>query len=225
MRAADNYKKKLFSQNINEALAILISSTKTKKRPVSLVDISKWLVVAVNKLGGYKEVADRLGLSTKMLRQFALVTHLQPEVQQLFKSRALDSIDAVVHLLLLSNKEQVIVANVLADKKIDTKDLRAIVQVRKGNSKVPINKIIDEIIKTKTRKNYVVEFIIREGDNYTRLMKKLKRYISPNEIIRLEIEGSFGRLILTKNGKQELYRIAKNLNTRFQNVMPAILSR
>jgi hypothetical protein len=225
MKAADDHKKNLFSQNTNDALAILISSTKTKKRPVSLVDISKWLVVAVNKLGGYKEVADRLGLSTKMLRQFALVTHLQPEVQQLFKSRALDSIDAVVHLLLLSNKEQVIVANVLVDKKIDTKDLRAIVQVRKGNSKVPINKIIDEIIKTKTRKNYVVEFIIREGDSYTRLMKKFKRYISPNEIIRLDIEGSLGRLILTKNGKQELYRIAKNLNTRFQNVMPAILSR
>lgn len=160
-----------------------------------------------------------------MLRQFALVTRLQPEVQQLYKSRALDSIDAVVHLLLLSNKEQVIVANVLAEKKIDTKDLRAIVQIRKSNSEVPIESVIDDVIKSKTKRHYVFEFIIREGDNYKKLMNQFKKYISSNNIIRLDIEGSFGRLVLTKNGKQELHQTAKNLNTRFQNVMPAILSR
>jgi len=225
MKAADNSKKKLFSQNINEALAILISSTKRKKRPVSLLDVSKWLDVAVRKLGGHQEVADRIGLSTKMLRQFALVTRLQPEVQRLFDRRALDSIDAVVHLLLLANKDQIIAANAIANNKIDTKDLRAIVQLRKANSKVPLRKIMHEIINTKTRKNYVVEFIIREGDSYARLMRRFRKYIRPTEIVRLDIEGSLGRLVLTRKGKEELRRIAKNLNTPLRNVMPAILSR
>ena len=225
MKAANSYKKRVICQNVDEALAVLISSTKTKKRPISLVDISKWLDVAVNNLGGYKEVADRLGLSTKMLRQFAFVTRLHPEVQYLFKRRALDSIDAVAHLLLLSDTDQVVVANILAEKKIDTKDLRAIAQARKSNSKVPIDKIIDEIIKSKTKKHYVAEFIIRDGDTHTKLINKFKKYISTSEIIRLEIEGSVGRLVLKKNGKQELHRIAKNLKVRFQRVIPVILSR
>ena len=225
MKRVNNYKKRVFRPNINEALAILISSTKRKKRLVSLVDVSRWLDIAVNKLGGYEEVADRLGLSTKMLRQFSLVARFHPKVKVFFERRAIDSIDAVVHLLMLSNTEQVIVAKLLAKKKIDTTDLRAIVQIRKSNAKIPIRNIIDEVIKSKTKKHYVVEFIIREGDNYKELMKQFKKHISTNNIIRLDIEGSFGGLVLTKDGKQELYQTAKKLNTRFQYVIPAILSR
>jgi len=217
--------KKRFSTNTNEALAVLISSTKSKKRPVSLIEISKWVNIAVKKLGGYEVVADRLGLSKKMLRQFVLVTRLHPKVQSLFKRRTLDSIDAVVHLLFLSDKEQIIVANILSEKTIDTKDLRAIVQIRKNDSKTSIKSIVNSVIKTKTKKQYVVEFVIREGYSHAKLMNKFKKHINASEIIRLDVEGFFGRLVLTKKGKQELHRVAKKLNIRFQSIIPVILSK
>lgn len=224
MKVSNKYKNKP-NPSINEVLAFLISSTRSKKRPISLVEVARLLSIAVDKLGGYKTVADRLGLSTKMLRQFVLVMKLHPKVRVLFKRRVLDSIDAVVHLLMLSSAEQIVVARILAEKNIDTKDLRAIVQIRKRNTKMPMHNLIDEVIESKTKKHYVVEFIIREGDNYKKIMNQFKKYINMNDIIRLDIQGSIGRLVLTRNGKQELYRVARNFNTRFQHVIPTILSR
>ena len=212
-------------QNINEALAILISSTKSKKRPISLIEISKWLELAITTLDGYKEVANRIGLSEKMLRQFSLVTRLQPQAQQLFKSRALDSVDAVAHLISLSGKEQILVANMLADKNMDTKDLRAVVQYRKRNPSISIENIVDRVMDSKTKKHYVAEFIIREGNNYNKLMNKFKQHIPSDEIVRLDIEGAIGRLVLTKNGKQELQRIARNHKVCFKDVIATILYR
>ncbi len=212
-------------QNIDEAVAVLISSTKSKKRPISLIEISKWLELAVTTLDGYKEVANRIGLSEKMLRQFSLVTRLQPKVQQLFKSRVLDSIDAVAHLISLSGKEQILVANMLADKSMDTKDLRAIVQYRKKNPSISIENIVDRVMDSKTKKHYVAEFIIREGNNYNKLMNKFKQYIPSDEIVRLDIDGAIGRLVLTKNGKQELQQIARNHKARFKDVITKILYR
>ncbi len=225
MKEIRNGRNKKLDQDTNKALAVLIASTKIKKRPISLLDISKWLDVAVKKLDGYRETADRIGLSTKMLRQFSLVKRLHPKVQRLFEYRALDSIDAVIHLLLLPRQEQIVLANLLAAKKIDTKDLRAVVQIRKEDKNKSIKNIVNEVVNSKTKKQYVVEFIIREGYNHIKLMNKFKKYIAPSEIVRLEIDGSFGRLILTKDGKEELYRVAKNLGTHLQSVIPVILSR
>jgi len=221
----NKYKANISKKNINEVLAILLSSTKSKKRPISLIDMSKWLDLAINKLGSYKEVADRLGLSTKMLRQFTFVTRLHYNVQKLFESRRLDSVDAVAHLLALSGREQVFVANILANKKIDTKDLRAIVQFRKRNPSISISKVVDRVMGSKTKKYYIAEFIIRENNSYTKIMNKFKKYITPNEIIRLDIEGVIGRLVLTKNGKQELYQSAKKLKTCLKDVISTILYR
>ena len=53
-----------------EALAALIKNTKTQRRSLSLTEIANYLDVAITSLGSIKEAAERIGLSTKMLRQF-----------------------------------------------------------------------------------------------------------------------------------------------------------
>lgn len=96
---------------LREALAVLISCTRNKKRPLPLTEIAKWLQVAREKLGSYAAVANRIGLSPQMLRQFSYVQRLAEPVQRLFETRRLDSVDAVAHLAMLSPSDQKEVAH------------------------------------------------------------------------------------------------------------------
>src|SRR5262245_24961340 len=83
---------------LKEALAVLISSTRSKRRSLPITEIACWIDVAVGKLGTYSAVGERIGLSAKMLRQFAVVNSLAPKVKELFASRKIESVDAAAHL-------------------------------------------------------------------------------------------------------------------------------
>src|SRR5437867_2915361 len=117
---------------MEEALAVLISSTRSRSRPLPLTEVARWLEIALRKLGGYSAVADRIGLSPKMLRQFSYVGRLSKRVQRLFRKRRLDSVDAAAHLAMLPPKEQEIAAEALASREIDTIDLRAAIRLRRA---------------------------------------------------------------------------------------------
>src|SRR5688572_6310318 len=101
-------------KELNEAIAVLIASTRSKKRPFPLTEIARKLELAVATLGSHAAVAERIGLSAKMLKQFSAVTQLSKEVQKLFERRVLDSVDAAAHLAKISTGNQKVVAEALA---------------------------------------------------------------------------------------------------------------
>ena len=74
------------SDSARQALATLISSTRSKRRPVSIPEIAKSLSIALAHFGSLKAVADRVGVSAKMLGQFAAVNHFTKQVKNLFKT-------------------------------------------------------------------------------------------------------------------------------------------
>src|ERR1700734_2523187 len=145
-------------KTLENALAILISSTRSKKRTRSLVEIADWLAFAVAELGSIPAVGDRIGLSPQMLRQFESVQKLSPSVRRMFSERRLDSVDAAAHLSMLPMKDQVPVARLLAEGKIDTSDVRAVHQQRKSGDTGPIDELIGTVEQSKTKQEYVVEF-------------------------------------------------------------------
>ncbi len=208
---------------IQEALAVLISSTHSKKRPLPLTEIAKWLNVAVGKLGSYSAVADRIGLSPQMLRQFSHVPRLAKSVQQLFHSRQLDSIDAATHLAMLPLQEQQVMAEAFASGDIDTSDIRAVVQLRRSGESEPISRLLKRVRESKTQQEYVAEFIVRGEQGYAKIMDAFRMYIPENEIIRLELKGAVGRLVVTRKGKQALARAARTLGVSLKRVIPTIL--
>src|ERR1700733_9173356 len=116
-------------EQLKEALAVLISSTRSKQRPLPMTEIARWLEVAVGKLGTYKAVGARIGISAKMLRQFAAVSNLALKVRALIASRKIDSVDAVAHLAMLAKSDQLVIAKALAEKAIQTADVRGVVQL------------------------------------------------------------------------------------------------
>jgi hypothetical protein len=208
---------------LEEALAVLISSTRNKRRPFPLTYVAKWLEIAAAKLGSYSAVAHRIGISPKMLRQFSYVHRLSKPVQKLFELRELDSVDALAHLAMLRSADQRLVAQALASGQIDTSDVRAVVELRDGDLDSSINELINRVRTTKTTKEYVVEFIVRGGRDRDALRALITRYIPKTEILRLEVNGVIGRLVLTPKGREALGKAARALGTSLKGVMAAIL--
>jgi hypothetical protein len=213
------------AKTIENALAILISSTHSKKRTKSLLEIAEWLAYAVEELGSIKAVGERIDLSPQMLRQFESVQKLDPKVQWLFSTRRLDSVDAAAHLSMLRAKEQIAVANLLAEGKIDTGDVRAIYHQRKAGDTDPIEALIDKVEKSKTKQEYVVEFAIRGSQNPERVKAAIGMVFPKDQVVELELHGPMGRLILTKKGRATLSATAKKLNIPLKSVMASVLQK
>jgi hypothetical protein len=207
-----------------QALATLISSTRNKRRPVPITEVARSLSIAVASIGSVKAVADRVGVSAKMLGQFAAVNKLTKKVKTLFEKRLLDSVDAVAHLAMLSSRDQEAVAQALAMKALDTKDVRAVVELRRVRKTDAIGRVIERVRTTKTQRHFVIEFIARGRRNPKEMARKLKKYLSPSEIIRLELDGPFGRLVVSEAGKKKLHNAATILRVPFKSVVQRALS-
>jgi DNA-binding transcriptional regulator YdaS (Cro superfamily) len=208
---------------LDHALAILISNTRRNKRPLPLTEIGKWLSVAVKKLGSHSAVADRLGLSAKMLKQFSNVSRLAPDLRQLVETRKLDSLDAVSHLAVLPAKQQEIVADALAAGEINTSDIRAVAQLQRLHYSDSIKEILKRVKDGKTKREYIAEFVVRGSHDSEQILKAFQRHVPPKDIIRVEIDGSLGRLVLTQAGKKELFNAADALGVSINQVIPVIL--
>jgi hypothetical protein len=212
-------------EQLQEALAVLISSTRNKRRPLPMTEIARWLEVAVGKLGSYKAVGARIGLSAKMLRQFAAVNELEPKVKELIAGRKIESVDAVAHLAMLPKHDQLVIANALAEKTIQTADVRGVVQLRRLEPKLPIEGLLRRIIESKTKREYVAEFVVRGGRTVKELLRTFEAHIPAEDIIRVETEGALGRLVLSDKGKRALSKAASDLGLSLSEVIPTILQK
>jgi DNA-binding transcriptional regulator YdaS (Cro superfamily) len=208
---------------LDEALAVLISSTHNKRRPLPLTEIAEWLEVAVSRLGGHSQVADRIGLSSKMLHQFAAVRRLSKPVQELFASRRLDSVDAATHLSMLAGNDQIVLGRALASGEIDTGDLRAVVQLRKAGQSFGIQRVLNRVKRSKSTQEYLAEFVVRGKLTQKSMLGAIRKYIPRQEILRLELNGSVGRLVVTRKGKQALIKTARSFRIPLGQIMSEIL--
>jgi hypothetical protein len=209
---------------LKRALAALIAGTRTTKRPCSLIEVAKWLEVAREGLGSYATIADRIGISEKMLRQFSYVGRLTEDVKHLFDTRRLDSVDAATHLAMLPAGDQVVVAHDLAEKLIDTADVRAVVQLRKAGAKQGIKSLLARVRRSKTKKHFIAEFVIRGDGSRDRVLKAFGTYIEPREIVDLQVDGVLGRITLTDEGRRQLRSTARAMGVPLKHTIPEILS-
>jgi hypothetical protein len=209
--------------NLENALATLISSTRSRTRSSSLVEIARALETALQQLGSISVVADRIGLSSDMLRQFLSVGRLEPSVKAMFARRELDSVDAATHLSRLSPHDQRAVAVLLKQKEIDTSDVRGINQARRSGNSASITNLIKEVTATKTKQEYVVEFVIRGEQDPVKVEAAIGRVFPSDQIAKLELQGPLGRLVLTKEGRRTLSAAARRFGVPLKSVMTSIL--
>jgi hypothetical protein len=195
---------------LQKALAVLIKNTKTTRRQLSLLEIAEWLDIAVEGLGSINAVSDRIGISAKMLGQFQYVKKLSPNLQKLIASRKIDSVDIVVHLSMLNESDQIVIAQEIASSKLDSADIRAIRDLRKSNPKTDIREIIHRVKASKNVKQYIAEFIVRSKATKREILRqRFARIIGDENIISLEIKGPFGVLTMNSQGRKNLEEACK----------------
>jgi hypothetical protein len=91
---------------VKKAVSELIGCTRRKRRPKSIVEIADVIEFLRAKLGTYKVVAQRVGVSTEMLREFRGVRDLVPEIRQMVSKRVIDSVDLVYRISKLRPETQ-----------------------------------------------------------------------------------------------------------------------
>ena len=208
---------------LDESLALIISATKRKTRPVSIVAIADAIFQSAQILGSVSAVSDRVGLSSKMLGQFLMVRKLCPEVRELVETRTIDSVDAIAHLSQLPPAHQCLLARDFSAKELTTADVRAIVELWKKNQSQPIHDLMQKVKKSRTIKQYIFEFIARGGADAAIIKNKLLGTLLPEQVLSLGIQSSKGSLIVTKDGCEALKKCAKKLGIQLRNVVPELL--
>lgn len=211
-------------RNHDKALAVLIKNTKTGRRYLSLPEIADWLDIAIKAFGGLRNVADKIGLSNKMLRQFQYIKKLAPSVQELFALRKIDSVDIAVHLSMMGERDQIVISKEIASGRLDSADVRAIRELRKDDSQSKIQAIIDRVKASKNIKQYVAEFVLRnKAITKKQLKERFGGVVGDGALVSLELKGSFGSIVLTPEGKQKLDDRARDKGLSRSGIIGAIV--
>ncbi len=77
MKKSDDHQRSLYTQDeVEAAVAALIASTKRVRRSLKLLEIVHNLEIALSEYGSLSKLADAIGISSEMLRQFSRVDKL-----------------------------------------------------------------------------------------------------------------------------------------------------
>jgi len=177
------------------ALQIVFANIRRKKRKENLVRIAKAFEYLVKNNGSLKAVANKVGISTEMIRQFLSVLKLPVEVQELFLKREIDSVDAAKELAALKSKHKQIkmaknIAGVTSD---DTRDIKRMVK----SETIPVNQAIRTILQAKGGglNIFMLDF---DNETYKCIMKTAKALRKDAAELVREIVTDW----LKKNGRE-----------------------
>jgi len=209
--------------DLDSALAVLISSTKRKKRPFSISDVANAIEVACSHLGSLAEVGERIGLSVTMLSQFLQVRKLSEKLLGMVANRSIDSVDMVNHFANMTHQEQDAIATMVNEHGWNTNDIRDYVGIRKNDKDSSVDDLIKQVEKSRTVKHYVVECVARGGISPFEVRSRLRVYIENDQIIFIDVMGSVVSVTFSKLGYEEYKLQAKNEQVSKGELLPKIL--
>lgn len=196
-------------ESLEDALATLIATTRRSKRQASLTQVTDALNIALSHLGSIEKIAERISLSARMLEQFAAVEDLDPAVRRMFSDRRIDSVDAAVYLSYFKPSYQVLLARKLAKHQIDTKDLRAAWEYLKREPKTSPKKLINLIQKSKIKKVYACEFVLRGSLTPKTVERRISKALGADTVEKVVFDAPFGKVLFNKRGKDALSKYCK----------------
>lgn len=205
-------------------IARLLKSTRTQKRPCSLIEIAndiKWLQ---DQMGRLENVSQTVGISTEMLKQFLSVKQLSPKVQELVKTRKIDSVTIVYYIRNFSENEQLAIANEVIAGRLSTGDVRALVPLKKSFPHLSIDELILRLQKSKNIKVYVAYFQIPSSiKKIESLEKHFAKIVGKDEIISLSMTDHIGTLELTSVGRKKIMEAARKRNLTLRKFVDRVV--
>jgi hypothetical protein len=190
---------------------------------VSLLEVSKALEIAQNALGSPGAVAERVGVSAKMLGQFARVSKLSPFAKDLVSCRKIDSVDVVSHLAQLDAHEQDVLAESFVLSHLDSSDVRAVVELRNRAPERDIHDLLKSVLAGKTTKEFVFEFIARGDSTAENVRQRLSSHLELNLVKRVDVHPPTGHITVGVEGMKRLKELAQRMKVPLRNIIPEIL--
>jgi len=195
---------------IDDALAALVASTKRKSRKLSPLEVVEKIEIAKEGIGSLPKVARRIGLSYEMLRQIFSVRNCSEGVKRLIREGKIDSYDILYRLSKLPKSSQMTVAKRVIAGELNSEDVRAIVTFHRDFPSIRIGKIIERIKSSRNIKQYVVYFESSTTKMKTAVLRsRFESVFGKGNIVSLHINVGIGELVLNITGKKRLQEEAK----------------
>lgn len=164
------------------ALAIVFANTRRKKRTADLITVAKSFEYLVRLYESRKAVAEKVGLSTEMVREFLTVLELPEEVKKLISSREIDRLDVALEIYMLKDpKKQVTAAKTIGG--LPSKDVRDIRRLAE-HANVPIEESKRMVLESKPKglHIFVMDF---DDETYDALLEEARNMdAEPAELVR-----------------------------------------
>lgn len=220
----DTLKKRYTQDEVEAAVAALIASTKRVRRSLKLLEIAHNLEIALSEYGSLSKLADAIGISSEMLRQFSRVDKLSQPVKQLIADGAINGVDVADRLSRLPVADQLPVANAVIKGKLTSNDVRAIVSLRKALPKEKIGKVIERVKNSRSIKQYVIEFLIPSHKTEEYIRECFVKALSKGSIISFSSKHGIGLITLNADGKRRLEDIARQEKLTKRTLINKIIS-
>lgn len=164
------------------ALAIVFGNTMRKNRKEDLVTIARAFEYLVEIYRSRKAVAEKVGLSVEMVRQFLTVLKLTPEVQKLFLRREIDSVDVAKELVRLKEpRKQIALAKKIAN--IKSKDARDVKRITVAEN-ILVKDAVRVVLEEKEKKLHLFMLDFDDGI-FQKIRKEARtRKMKPADLVR-----------------------------------------
>lgn len=216
---------KIYSQDaVENAVARLIASTRRKRRQLKLLEIANDLEIALSAYKSLSKVADVIDISSEMLRQFSRVNKLCLPVKQLIADGIIQSVDIADRLSRLPVADQLPVARAVAQGSLTSDDVRAIVSLRKALPKEEIGKVVDRVKKSRSIKQYVVEFLIPAHKKEKEIKEAFIKVFGKESVVAFGSRVGISHAILNATGKHRVDDIAKKEGLTKRALIDKIIS-
>jgi hypothetical protein len=221
---APAFKKAPTEAAIEDALAALIANTKRVRRKLNLLEIADKLDIAIAGLGSVETVADRVSLSSEMLRQFRTVGKLCTPVKRLIEERRIESVDIAHRLSKLPPREQALVASAVVHGDLRSDDARAIIALKRDVPQLRIPDVIRRVRKTRAIKRYLILFAWPSGRTpEKRLRDRFVSLLGKDAAIDLRHTHGLGVLTISSVGKERFQSLAREARVSKQFLLDKII--
>ncbi len=211
-------------ENLEKALALIISCTRRVKRPVDIATLAKNILNAKGYLGSLAAVGQAVGLSVQQLKDFLTVDGLCAEVKALVRKRAIDSVDVMKNISQLPKESQQILAKELTKGTISSKDIRILTSFTKQFPDKSIRKILRDYYKSRDIKTYLVEFPAPKDKRIKEVQRKFEKIVGVTNIISFRVNNGTAALELSYQGGKKIREAAKKKKNTLRKFVNGLLA-
>lgn len=211
--------------------------TKRKNREINLLEIAKEINSLYKENKSLEKTGQIVKLSAEMVRQFIKIIYLDDKVKDLIKEGLITSVDVCYRISKLNKYEQIIFANIIIDKSLNSDDVRAIIKFKLNNPRIPIAQAAQKVIQSKDKQIYVAYLGIEEENFkiFSKIIanKKMREktiksiflnFIPQKLIASFELNGRVVVVKLHQEGVKKMRNKAKELMISLPKLADALVN-